>query len=367
MAMRIDRLLWTGWAVVGALLFAGCQVEAARYRVVVIPKGLTHDFWQSIYRGASRAGADLERELGERVEIIWDGPLRERDALAQIRIVDRRISTHVDGIVLAPQHSQTMVAPVQRAVAQGIPVVIIDSGLEQPDITVKYVATDNRNGGRLAARRLLDALRGEGKLAPRVVLFRYAVGSESTEQRERGFEEVIDAEIARQRAAGEPVITWASRDKYAGATKDSALREASPLLNQFRDANGEPTIDGIFAVNESAAAGMLDALRSLGMERKVKLVGFDSSQPLLQGVDEGTIDALILQDPYRMGYLGTWTVVQHLRGYEAITEPNPHYLSTGEFVITKASLHDQATKELFDPYMQSKRTIRTPPIRKRQS
>ena len=117
MAMRNPRLLWTCLAV-SALLSAGCQVETVRYRVVVIPKGLTHEFWQSIYRGAARAGADLEREVGEQVEIIWDGPLRERDALAQIRIVDRRISTRVDGIVLAPQHSQTMVAPVQRAVAQ---------------------------------------------------------------------------------------------------------------------------------------------------------------------------------------------------------------------------------------------------------
>src|SRR5207302_3779730 len=102
-----------------------------------------------------------------------------------------------------PQHSQTIVAPVQRAVEQGIPVVIIDSGLERPELTVKYVATDNRNGGRLAAKRLLQTLRAEGKMSPRVVLFRYAVGSESTEQRENGFLDVIREEIARQKAIGE--------------------------------------------------------------------------------------------------------------------------------------------------------------------
>src|SRR3989440_10259528 len=106
------RRAWL-WGVVFVAAAAGCAPAPPEYRVVVIPKGLTHEFWQSIYRGAARAAADLERDLGEPVEIIWDGPLRERDALAQIRIVDRRISTHVDGIVLAPQHSQTMVAPVQ--------------------------------------------------------------------------------------------------------------------------------------------------------------------------------------------------------------------------------------------------------------
>src|SRR3954463_959006 len=139
------RLLLT----VFALAVAGCQRPAADLRIAVIPKGMTHEFWQSIHRGAVRAADDLRQTDNLNVEVIWDGPLRERDALAQIRIVDRRISTRVDGIVLAPQHSQTMVGPVQRAVEQHIPVVVIDSGLDRPDLTIKYFATDNRNGGRL--------------------------------------------------------------------------------------------------------------------------------------------------------------------------------------------------------------------------
>src|SRR5436309_16126926 len=97
-----------------SLAAAGCQRAPAEYRVAVIPKGMTHEFWQSIHRGAVRAAADLRAGDGLSVEVIWDGPLRERDALAQIRIIDRRVSTRVDGIVRAPQHSQTLVPPVQR-------------------------------------------------------------------------------------------------------------------------------------------------------------------------------------------------------------------------------------------------------------
>jgi ribose transport system substrate-binding protein len=338
-----------------ALTAAGCQRPPADYHIAVIPKGMTHEFWQSIHRGAVRAAEDLRKSDNIDVDIIWDGPLRERDALAQIRIVDRRVATRVNGIVLAPQHSQTMVAPVRRAVEQGTPVVVIDSGLDNPELTVKYVATDNRNGGRLAARQLLQTLREEGKAAPRVVLFRYAVGSESTEQRENGFLDVI-----RESSA-----TLVSDDKYAGATKDSAMREASPLLNRLRDPDNNPTIDGIFCCNESSAEGMLDSLRSLGLERKVKLVGFDSGEPLMQALGDGTIDALILQDPYRMGYLGAWTVVQHLRGYEVVSEPDPHYLSTGEFVITKENVHAESTLGLYDKDAQARRTIELPPLRKR--
>jgi ribose transport system substrate-binding protein len=286
-------------------------------------------------------------------EIIWDGPLRERDALAQIRIVDRRISTRVDGIVLAPQHSQTMVAPVERAVAQGIPVVIIDSGLEQPDLYLKYVATNNYNGGKLAAEHLLKVLRDEGKTAPRLVLFRYQVGSESTEQREKGFEDYVNAVIEQQKQAGQPVITWLSTDKYAGATKDSALKEAAPLVNRLRD-----QIDGIFAPNESSASGMLDALRSLGLNRKIRLMGFDSSGPLLQAVREGDVDGLILQDPYKMGYLGVWTLVHAREGYAVASDGK--VLGTGEHVITRANLDDPSTIELFDPQAQARRRIVPP-------
>src|SRR5262249_39826571 len=231
--MRMTRREWLCGLLAGAA--AGCAPGPATYRIAVIPNGLTHECWQSTHRGAARAAADLTGQMERPVEVSWDGPLRERDALAQIRIVDRHISTRVDAIVLAPQHSQTMVAPVRRAVERGIPVVIIDSGLQDRNLIVKYIATDNYNGGRLAALHLLKVLKEEGKTAPKIILLRYAVGSESTEKREQGFEGTINAENERRKKVGEPLIEWLSSDKYAGATKDTALREAMPLLNQFRD------------------------------------------------------------------------------------------------------------------------------------
>jgi ribose transport system substrate-binding protein len=208
---------------------------------------------------------------------------------------------------------------------------------------------------------LLRVLRAQGKEAPNLILFRYAVGSESTEQREQGFEDAINAAIDSQRRAGKPTITWLSKDKYAGATKDSALREAAPLLNNLKGKG----IDGIFAVNESSANGMLDALRSLGLNRQVRLMGFDSSEPLLQAVRERDIDGLILQDPYKMGYLGVWVLVQHLQGRDVGKAAD--FMGTGEYLITRDE-HDPArktfrldsdeTRSLYDPAYQSRRTSR---------
>src|SRR5262245_31809220 len=168
------------------VLIAGCSRPDDELRIVFFPKGLTHEHWQSVHRGALRAAADLEREQGLKVRIIWDGPRRVREALAQIRIVDRRVSTRVDGVVLAPQHSETMCGPVERARKQGIPVVILDSGLKDPALYDKYVATDNFHGGYLAADHLLKVLAAEKRPRNKIIMLRYQVGSESTEQREDG-------------------------------------------------------------------------------------------------------------------------------------------------------------------------------------
>ena len=349
---------WTVTAIplvlVLALLGCGSPKQEYKYRVAVIPKGLTHQFWQSIHRGADQAAADLAKQ-GISVKIIWAGPRTEDDAQAQISLVEQQIAAGVSGIVLAPQHSAQMVPAVQSAAAKQIPVVIIDSGLDERGLIVKYVATNNYHGGELAADVLLNALRDEGKSAPKLVLFRYKTGSESTEQREKGFEDVVNHVIEEQKKKGEPTITWLSTNRYAGATADSALAAATPLLNGLKDDG----IDGIFAPNESSATGMLKALQSLGLNKKVRFVGFDSSEPLLQAVQDGDIDALIVQDPYRMGYLGVRTLVQHLEG-QNVQADGKLELSTGEYVITKANLADEATRELFDPEFQKKRVIKMP-------
>jgi ribose transport system substrate-binding protein len=361
----MPRRAYLGIAAATCLLLCGCGggSKPVKYRVAVIPKGLTHEFWQSIHRGAQRAAEDLTAQ-GVVTEVLWDGPLKESDAIEQINLIQQKAGMGIQGLVLAPQNKD-MIDPVRDVVRKGIPVVIIDSGLdkkaleEEPDLIVKYVATNNYNGGKLAAQHLLDVLAKEGKKAPKLVLFRYAVGSESTEQREQGFLDHVKQEIARQKQAGEPPIQIVSSDKYAGPTVDTAEKEAGPLLNQLRDQD----IDGIFTVNESATEGMRAALRSIGLNKKVRLMGFDASEPLLQAVKEGDADGLIVQDPYRMGYLGVWILVQHLEGYDV--SKGGRDLGTGEYVLTPQNIDEVQTRERFDKEYQKKRTIQTPEFPKK--
>ena len=124
-----------------------------KYRIAVIPKGTTHEFWKSVHAGAAQAA----KEAGN-VEIYWKGPLQENDTEGQINVVQEFITKKVDGLVFAPLDSQALIAPVKDAQRQGIPTVIFDSALGDESVIVSYVATDNFEGGAMAARRLGQVL-----------------------------------------------------------------------------------------------------------------------------------------------------------------------------------------------------------------
>jgi len=309
-----------------ALLLAACGRKAAddpggdrRLRIAVIPKGTTHEFWKSIRAGAEKAG------LEDGVETIWKGPQKEDDRSQQITVVEDFISRGVDGIVLAPLDDRALMRPVRDAVGEGIPVVIIDSGLQGGDY-VSYVATDNYRGGVLAARRLGELLGGRG----RIFLIRYQEGSASTMLREAGFLETITKEF--------PEIVLLVEDQYAGATTETAFQLAENLIGRF------PDVEGIFAPNESSTFGTLRALQSSALAGKVKFVGFDSSPKLVQGLRDGHIHGLVLQDPMKMGYLGVKTMVAHLRG-----DTIEKVIDTGVTLATGENMDDPEIRSLLEP------------------
>lgn len=315
-------------AFAAALAFASCAKKPAKkpgasaartLQIAVIPKGTTHEFWKSIHAGAVRAG----RELG--VDVIWKGPQKEDDRAQQITVVEDFISRGVDGIVLAPLDDRALMRPVQDAVREKIPVVIIDSALQGSDFA-SYVATDNYKGGVLAARRLGELLRGQG----RIFLIRYQEGSASTVQREAGFYDTITKEF--------PAIVLLVKDQYAGATTETAYQLAENLLSRF------PDVDGVFTPNESSTFGMLRALQETGLAGKIVFVGFDSSPKLIQGLRDGELQGLVLQNPAKMGYLGVKTIVAHLRG-----EPVDKVIDTGVVLATKDTMDTPEIRALLSP------------------
>jgi ribose transport system substrate-binding protein len=321
-------------ACLSLIALVGCQPAADKsapaavkggkktYRIAVIPKGTSHEFWKSVHFGAEQAAA----EAGN-VEILWKGPLLEHDRDKQISVVEDFITGQVDGICLAPLDSQSLITPVEHAKDAGIPTVIFDSALDDESIVVSYVATDNRRGGVLAAQTLGKSLNGKGD----VVLLRYNPGSESTLQREDGFLEALAGEF--------PGINVLSSDQYAGTTPEEALRVSQQVLLKYGD-----ELDGIFAVCEPNGTGVLGALRNEGLAGKVKFVSFDPNPPLIEAMTEGQVAGIVLQDPVKMGYLSVKTLVDHLNGLQVEKR-----ISTGEFVATPANMHEPEMVKLLHP------------------
>jgi ribose transport system substrate-binding protein len=297
---------------------------AHKLTIAVIPKGTSHVFWQSIHAGAEKAA----EELG--ADVIWRGPLREDDRASQVSEVEGFVTRGISGIVLAPLDEAALVAPVADAARSKIPVVIIDSALKGNDY-VSFVATDNRQGGRIAGEALANLLANGGK----VVMLRYAEGSASTNEREDGFLEAIGPHKN---------IEVLSANQYGGADVEGAYQKSEAMLNRFKRPDGSLAVDGIFCPNESTTLGMLRVLEDSGWAGKTKFVGFDASDTLVKGLAGGHIDALVVQDPVKMGYLGVKTLVAHIKG-----NPVDKRIDTGAQLITRDKMSDPAIKELLHP------------------
>src|SRR4051812_19832484 len=299
---------------------------SATLQIAVIPKGTTHEFWKSINAGAVKAQRELTSQ-GTKVDIIWKGPLREDDRDQQIQVVENFMTRRVSAIVLAPLDYQALVKPVHNAIQAKVPVVIMDSDLKS-DKYVSFVATDNYKGGQMAGAEMGRLLGGKGN----VILLRYAVGSASTEAREAGFLDMLKT--------NSPNIKIISSDQHAGATREMAYQASQNILNRFgREVNG------IFCPCEPPTIAMTKALRDLGLAGgRVKMVGFDAGSQSVLDMKNGDVQALVVQNPMLMGYLGVMTLVKHLHG-----EKVEKRIDTGVALVTRENMEKPEIHELLHP------------------
>ena len=267
---------------------AGSEV-APSTQVAVIPKGTSHEFWKAVHAGAVKAGRD------HALEIIWKGPAVEDDRAEQIKVVEQFATRGVAGIIIAPLDDTALVRPLQEASDLGIDVAIIDSGIDW-DGGITFAATDNRQGGVLAAREMGRRLEGRGT----VVVLRYVEGSASTTNREEGFLETIRLEF--------PDVTVISDNLHGGATLEGCVKSAENLLDRFQE------FDGAFAPCEPVTVAFMRTLDDADRKKNTVLVGFDASQSLVAGLRAGKVDALVVQDPFAMGEKAVAAIAMHRQG-----------------------------------------------------
>lgn len=283
--------------------------------IAVIPKGVSHSFWLTMKSGADAAG----KELGATID--WKGPASETDIAGQINIVEDAINRQVDGIVIAPSHGDSLVPIVERAQREGIPVSIFDSGISTEKY-LSYVATDNRAGGALAADRMGERLNGKGKVA----ILGVKKGSVSTDEREQGF-----ADRLKEKFPEIQVVQWL----YGDANASKSLSTAEDILTTH------PDLSGLFASNESSTVGAVRAIRQRNLGARVVLIGFDATPDLVSNVRDSSIDSLVIQNPFKMGYEGVRTILDKLAG----REPARH-IDTGVSLLTRENVDTPEIQQL---------------------
>jgi ribose transport system substrate-binding protein len=281
---------------------------------IVLIQGVAGDEFYITMDCGAQAAAD---ELGVNYSV--QGP-NEFDPTEQIPIVEAVVAQQPDAILIAPTERTALIAPLQAAQDAGITVVLVDTIVDDPEIGISRIATDNVEGGRVAGEALVDLIGGEGS----VFVNTTQPGVSTVEERQQGFEEVID---------GEPGI------EYLGAefNNDDPTRAAQITSAQLA---AHSDLAGIFATNLFSAEGAGTALRDAGKLGEVQMVGFDATPGQVSQLEEGLVQALVAQNPREIGRLGVETAVASLQG-ESFEEE----ITTPLTVVTQDNLEDPEVRD----------------------
>jgi len=303
---------------------AAVAIAQTKPTIPVIVKDTTSLYWQTVLAGARKAGQDFGVEVAEL------GAQSESDADSQIALLENAVSSNPAAVVIAPAHSVALGRQIDEA-AKRVKVVAIDSTADSKAL-ISVLATDNTQAGRIAADALAERIQKtyadtEGDVA----LMTSSPGVAALEQRVKGFRE----QIAAKYGALDIVVEKVADGQAAG--RDVML----DIIASY------PELRGVFVSSLIIAKGAAEALVEHKTNKtgdKINLVGFGSDSQLVKLLQEGTIAALVVQDPFRMGYDGVKIALAASKGDQV-----PASVDTGATAITKANMNSARSQELLNP------------------
>jgi ribose transport system substrate-binding protein len=287
--------------------------------VEVILKTSDNDFWKSVRLGADAAG----KEFG--IDISFNSPLNENDIEDQISMVNNAIAKKVDGIVLAAADFKKLVPVAEKAIDAGIPVIVFDSALDSSRIST-FIATDNKSAAIKAGNKLVEVAGRECNIA----IISFVKGAASSDQREEGIYEVI------KKYPGINVVA----KEYSLSDEGTAEQLAKDIVKRF------PEIDAIVALNGPSTSGAAKAIEEMNLTGKIKIIGFDNTNGEIDYLEDNAIQAIVIQNPYNMGYLGVKNAVN------VINKVNiPKTIDTGSTIIDKNNMYLPENQKLLFPFV----------------
>ena len=293
---------------------------------VVVPGN--NAFWKSVEYGANDAAGDNDLHL------IWKSDSSTDSSEWQIRAIEGFISQKLAGLIVSPNSRFELQSTIKKAVERGMIVVSLDSeslmSREDEDHSVTLVMTDQFAAGQLAAETMASLINEKGRLA----IIRYSAMTTVTEKREEGFLSKI-----RQY----PEIELVYEDMYVGSNPELAPEKLRTFLHIYCP-NGRAGIDGIFVSHESTACELLELMRFVEFDKKINFVAFGTDSRLVTGMLTYLVDALIVEQPVKMGKLAVETLANRLRG-EAVAP----VVECGTFTITIDNISTPYAQALLNP------------------
>jgi ribose transport system substrate-binding protein len=294
---------------------------AAGKKVDVIIKASDSSFWQTMLAGARKAGGDYGLKVG------LFGPTSETDVNEQVQLVENSISRGADAIVLAPNSSNALNSAIKRARSAGIKIVLADTAVTTP--AEGFIGTDNVKAGQQAGERMCRLVKQQGKSSGVVMIESSVAGIQTLKDRDNGFRQGL--------AAGCPQVKVASP-----RFNNNDINTAASQVNDVVTAN--PGLIGIFADNNTSGTGAARAIKDNKAAQRLPVVAFDTDPQENAALKDGSIDALVVQNPYFFGYQG---VVE--AGMAAVKTLPPLNLDPGAVVADKANMTTPAVQPLLNP------------------
>lgn len=312
------RTTGSGGATIGG---DGTGGEVSGKRIDVIIKASDSSFWQVMLAGAKRAGDDFG------IGVSTFGPTSETNIDEQVQLMENSISRGVDGIVIAPNSSSALNSAIDRARAAGIKVITVDTRVTTE--SEGFIGTDNNKAGVQAGQKMCEFLQGTGRTNGAVLVESSVAGIQSLVDREAGF---------RLGLAQDCPNVDASLQRY----NNNDINTAASQVNDALTAN--PNLLGVFASNNTSGIGAARAIQDNNAADRVPVVAFDSDPQENAALRAGTIDALVVQNPYFFGYQGVLNAAMATVG-----RIPPRDLDPGAVVATSDNMDDPEILALLEP------------------
>ncbi|KEQ11495.1 LacI family transcriptional regulator [Endozoicomonas montiporae] len=284
----------------------------------VVSKGFMHEFWQTVKMGSDSAAKELN------VKTSFVGPSDETQIDQQIQLIENTLARRPNGLLIAALDANALIPSVERAHSQNIPIVTFDAGVNS-DIPVSFVATNNKAAGAMAADALAQILDGKGKVA----IVAHNAGTSSAINRIDGFVEQIKQQY--------PDIEVLS-PLYSDGDPQRAMNQTMDVVR------ANPDLSAVYGTNEGSSMGVATAIQSQGLAGKIKVVGFDASDAIVNFVETGVMQGVIVQDAFQIGYMGMKVLHDALNGNEV-----EKVIDVPAVLVTDENINDEAIQKIIKP------------------